>query len=259
MLLVGWSIYILSFWRIVQLHAQFAWRMDVRGCLPGAGSWSWKCCRHFTSAKPAIGGSLLAKRARGASCNFEEGQNFYDSPQLQLACHSWARKWRKWRRQLKSLKLKPLHHQLRRNHPCRAPNAATSSNSFFLLRKRLYWSFVRVVLILDPPGVLDSSKRALKKTYRFNVGTAAGAFHQPAKREQLSVLPAAHRLAHLFLEIYSKFGSMGIWYEWCAGCSGLIIAHHDSGSQSLSQKRHEQILGNCGDILSWHGFAIFLS
>lgn len=139
----GWmSIYIFSFRRIVQLHAQFAWRMDVRGCLPGAGSWSWRCCRHFTSAKPAIGGSPLAKRARGASCNFEEGQNFYDSPQLQLACHSWARKWRKWRRQLKSLKLKPLHHQLRRNHPCRAPNAATSSNSFFLLRKRLYWSFV---------------------------------------------------------------------------------------------------------------------
>lgn len=67
-----------------------------------------------------------------------------------------------------------------------------------------------MVLILDPPAVLDSSKRALKKTYRFNVGTAAGAFHQPAKREQLSVLPAAHLLAHLLLEIYSNFGSMGI-------------------------------------------------
>ena len=40
------------------------------------------------------------------------------------------------------------------------------------------------------------------KPYRFNVGTAAGAFHQPAKPEQLSVLPAAHRLAHLLLEIY---------------------------------------------------------
>ncbi len=111
-------------------------------------------------------------------------------------CHALAR-WRR-RKQLKSLKVKPLHHQLRRNLLCRAPNGVTWA-TVFLLRVEWFWAFSW--MISDSFRVLYSCGRA-HKPYRFNVGTAAGAFHQPAKPEQLSVLPAAHRLAHLLLEIY---------------------------------------------------------
>ena len=79
-------------------------------------------------------------------------------------CHALAR-WRKWRRQLKSLKVKPLHHQLRRNLLCRAPNGVTWA-TVFLLRERFYGSFIEWFwafswMILDSFRVLYSCGRAL--------------------------------------------------------------------------------------------------